>query len=129
MSDHHGEITFLELEDLILLMHDLNVGPVRDVGLLDSAVLRAQASAFGEDAYPTLSLKAAALLHSIANNHSLVDGNKRLSWHATDAFLGLNGCQSGLDTDEAVALVLDVATGDLDVQEIADRLRVEFLPE
>lgn len=126
MSD---EITFLDLHDLLALMQDLGVGPVRDIGLLDSAALRAQSSAFGEDAYPTLALKAAALLHSIANNHALVDGNKRLSWHATDAFLGLNYCQSSLSEDEAVALVLDVATGDMNVQEIAERLEVFAIDE
>ena len=64
---------------------------VRDVGLLEAAAARPQASAFGEDAYPTVHQKAAALLHSIVRNHALVDGNKRLGLAAVIAFYGVNG--------------------------------------
>ena len=76
-------VQYLDLEDLLRLVRLLSIGPVRDVGLLDSAVARPRSSAFGEDAYGTVSAKAAALLHSITNNHALVDGNKRLAWLAT----------------------------------------------
>ena len=75
--------------------------PVRDHGLLVSALARPQATAFGEDAYPSLEEKAAALLHSLARNHALVDGNKRLALAATIAFLGLNGRRLTLSNDEA----------------------------
>jgi death-on-curing protein len=98
--------------------------PVRDVGLLESAVARPQATAFGADAYPDLDGKAAALLHSLARNHALVDGNKRLALAALIAFYGVNGHRLTLTNDDAYDLVIDVATGHLDsVAEIAGRLR------
>ena len=53
---------------------------VGDYGLIDSALARPRASVFGQGAYPDLHLKVAALLHSLARNHALVDGNKRLAW-------------------------------------------------
>ncbi len=98
--------------------------PVRDAGLLESAVARPQATAFGADAYPDLDGKAAALLHSLARNHALVDGNKRLALAALIAFYGVNGRRLTLTNDDAYDLVIDVATGHLDsVEEIAGRLR------
>ena len=100
----------------------LGAGPVRDPGLLDSAAGRARATVFGSDAYPTLEVKAAALLHSICGNHALVDGNKRLGWLAATVFLRLNGQRVTLSQDEAFQLVMEVAAGLLDVPEIAARL-------
>jgi death-on-curing protein len=117
-------VTYLDVEDLLALVRLLRAGPVRDVGLLDSAAGRARATVFGSEAYPTLPLKAAALLHSVAGNHALVDGNKRLAWLATVVFLDLNGAAPGVDDDAAFALVMDVAAGSADVPEIAERLRV-----
>lgn len=116
------EVEYLTLEDLLGLVRRLGTGPVRDVGLLDAAVIRPRSSAFGEDAYPTLQLKAAALLHSIVSNHALVDGNKRLGWLATAVFLDINGETVELDDDDAFDLVLEVAEGHLDVEGIADVL-------
>ena len=72
------------------------------------------ATAFGEDAYPTIHEKAAALLHSLARNHALVDGNKRLAFAGTIAFLGMNGLRLTFTNDEAYDLVIAVATGQLD---------------
>lgn len=96
----------------------------RDHGLLQSAAARPQASAFGEDAYPALEDKAAALLHSVVRNHALVDGNKRLGLGALIVFLGINGRQLLLSNDDAYALIMDVAGGRLDdVPSIAARLR------
>lgn len=92
--------------------------PVRDHGLLQSALARPQATTFGTDAYAGLEEKAAALLHSLARNHALVDGNKRLGLAATIAFLGINGRRLTLTNDEAYALVMGVACGELD--EVAD---------
>ena len=85
--------------------------PVRDHGLLQSALARPQASAFGSDAYPSLEEKAAALLHSLARNHALVDGNKRLALAGTIAFLGINGVRLTLTNDAAYELVMAVAAG------------------
>ena len=118
------EVAYLELEDLLGLVRLLGAGPVRDVGLLDSAVARPRSSAFGEDAYPTLGLKAAALLHSVASNHALVDGNKRLAWLATVVFLDLNGSRPDVTDDQAFSLVMDVASSDLSLENIATRLQL-----
>lgn len=107
---------FLDLEALLhVATRTLGTEPtVRDHGLLESALARPQASAFGHDAYPSIHEKAAALLHSLARNHALVDGNKRLSLAATLAFYGMNGVRLTLTNDEAYDLVVDVATGRLD---------------
>ncbi|MCU1363182.1 MAG: death-on-curing family protein [Acidimicrobiaceae bacterium] len=116
---------YLELEDVVAMVRALGVGPIRDVGLLDSAVARPRASAFGEDAYPTLSLKAAALLHSMTKNHALINGNKRLAWLSTVVFCDLNGLMPLLSIDEAFRLVLDVANSAIDdVSLIASRLKL-----
>lgn len=115
-------VEHLGLEDLLGLVRDLGVGPVRDVGLLDSAAARPRASAFGEDAYPSHPTKAAALLHSLARNHALVDGNERLAWLATVVFLDINGHAPDVTEDAAFELVMDVASGSADVAQIAERL-------
>jgi len=118
-----SQVEYLDLEDLLRLVRDLEAGPVRDLGLLDSAAGRPRASAFGADAYPTLELKAAALLHSIARNHALVDGNKRLAWLATVVFLDINRYTTGVDDEAAFKLVMSVAEGLDDIEEIGRRLR------
>lgn len=116
------EVDYLDLDDLLIFTDLLGAGPVRDIGLLDSAVARARSSAFGQDAYPTLELKAAALMHSICNNHALVDGNKRLALLATATFLRANGHRFALTNDEAFDLVMRVAEGTVDLGEIAATL-------
>lgn len=117
---------YLSLEDLLRIA-DAAVGAevmVRDVGLLESALGRPRATVFGDDAYPDMHVKAAALLHSLARNHALVDGNKRLAWAAAAVFLGINGHRVTTTNDEVVDLVLAVAAGELeDVGAIAARLR------
>ena len=119
-----SSVEYLGLEDLLTLVRALNAGPVGDLGLLDSAAARPRSSAFGQDAYPTIELKAAALLHSVAGNHALVDGNKRLAWLAAVVFLDLNGHRPGLSDDAAFELVMDVAKGVADVAQIAERLQL-----
>ena len=96
---------------------------IRDIGLLEAAAARPAASAFGRDAYPDLDAKAAALLHSLARNHALVDGNKRLALAGVIAFYGVNGYRLTLTNDGAYELVMAVADGRLDeVDAIATRL-------
>ena len=122
---------FLDLESLLhVASRTLGGDPaVRDYGLLESALARPQASAFGEDAYPNIHHKAAALLHSLARNHALVDGNKRIALAATIAFLGMNGIRLTLSNDEAYDLIMSVATGALeDVSSIAAALRAGSEP-
>jgi death on curing protein len=116
---------YLSLEDLLRIA-DAAVGAevlVRDAGLLESALGRPRATVFGEDAYPDVHTKAAALLHSLARNHALVDGNKRLAWAATAVFLGINGHRVVTSNDHVVELVLAVAAGELtEVAAMAERL-------
>jgi death-on-curing protein len=96
---------------------------VRDYGLLEAAAARPRATAFGDEAYQGLDAKAAALLHSLARNHALIDGNKRLALAAVIAFYGVNGRHLILTNDEAYQLVMAVAVGQLDsVEDIAARL-------
>ena len=117
----------LDLEDLLAAAESaLNRLPeVRDIGILEAAVARTQASVFGEDAYPDLESKAAALLHSIVTGHALIDGNKRLGWVAVRLFCRLNGRDLRVTADGAFDLVKSVAEGSLrDVPDIAGRLRL-----
>jgi len=101
----------------------------RDYGLLESSAARPQATAFGGDAYPDLDAKAAALLHSLARNHALVDGNKRLALAAVIAFYGVNGRRLTLTNNQAYDLVIDVAAGHLNsVEDIAARLAAATEP-
>lgn len=117
------ETDFLTIDDLIEIGHGvLGAVEVRDAGLLESAVMRPQATAFGELAYPTFELQAAALMHSLARNHALVDGNKRLAWAATRAFFILNGRDLQYTVDDAEQFVLAIARGELEVSDIADWL-------
>jgi len=115
-------VIFLDLGSLLhIATRVLETEPiVRDYGLLESALARPQASAFGEDAYAGIHEKAAALLHSLGRNHALVDGNERLALAATIAFLGMNGRRLTLSNAAAYDLVISVAIGELDdVAEIA----------
>ncbi len=117
-----NHLDHLDIEDLLRLTRLLEAGPVRDVGLLEAACARPRASVLGDEAYPTLELKAAALLHSLVRNHALADGNERLAWLATVVFLDLTGNTVDLDDDAAFELVMAAAEGHLDVEEIARRL-------
>jgi len=119
-------VEFLDLDDVVDLAIALlgDPAPIRDIGLLGSAVARPQTTAFGEDAYPNIWTKAAALLHSIVKNHALVDGNKRLGWLATAVFLEINGVEiSCASNDDVYDLVIDVAAGQPTVDAIAERIR------
>ena len=113
---------YLTLDDLLTLAADLAVGPVRDVGLLDSAAHRPTVVVYGVEAYPDLDTKAAALLESVVRNHPLVDGNKRLGWLAIVVFYGLNDVELDAPDDPVYDLVVGVAAGAVDHREAARRL-------
>ncbi|HEY5230581.1 MAG TPA: Fic family protein [Galbitalea sp.] len=116
-------VDYLTLEDLLEIAAGVIDGVVvRDIGLLASAAARPQTTAFGEDAYAEFAGKAAALMHSLARNHALVDGNKRLAWAATRVFCLLNGRDLTFDVDAAETLVISVATGEVDVSVLATQL-------
>jgi death-on-curing protein len=116
---------YLTVEQALRISRLAVGGPtyVRDVGLLEAAVHRPRTSVLGQDAYPDLFAKAAALLHSLARNHPLVDGNKRLAWLATYVFLAKNDIELDPEDDEAYELVTAVAAGTIDdIDEIAAAL-------
>lgn len=119
-------VEFLDLDDLIDLAQRLlgDPPPIRDVGLLASAVARPQTTVGGDDAYPTIWLKAAALLQSVVANHALVDGNKRLGWLSVAVFLEINDHSVATASNDAVyTLVMEVAQAELALDGIAERLR------
>lgn len=121
-----SDVEYLDLEDLLALATALlgDPPPIRDVGLLESAASRPKTSVFGEDAYPDIWSKAAALLQSVVKNHPLVDGNERLGWLATAVFLMLNGAEvTAVGNDEVFAFVMWVAASNAELPEIAGRLR------
>ena len=113
---------YLTTDDLLVLIAELGGLQVRDLGLLDSAAHRPQATVFGDDAYPDLHTKAAVLLESIVRNHALVDGNKRPSWVAVVVFYGINGLALRAPEDPAYDLVIAVAEGRLTYPEVAAQL-------
>lgn len=119
-------IDYLTVDDLLEVAGRV-VGDgyqVRDAGLLASAVARPASTVFGQDAYPGIWEKAAALMESLGRNHALVDGNKRLAWTATWFFLGINGHLLGepIDEDAAEQFVNNVVTGKLEIHQIASTL-------
>lgn len=121
----NGPVEYLDLDDLLALAVALlgDPPPVRDIGLLASAVARPSASAFGQDAYPDLATKAAALLQSVVINHALVDGKKRLGWLSTAVFLELNGVRATRIANDAVyEFVMWIAASNPDVADIVERL-------
>lgn len=121
MTDTDGPVDYLTVEDLLEVAAGvLAEVSVRDLGLLAAAAGRPGASVLGRDAYPTLAEKAAALMHSLARNSALVDGNKRLAWAATRVFCLLNGTDLRYSVDDAETVVLAVTAGDLHVQGLAE---------
>ncbi len=126
-----AEVYYPTLSDVVVIARKVG-GRVRDAGLIESAVARPQTTLFGEEAYPDLWTKAAALLHSLVNNHPFVDGNKRVGWIVAVTFLYANGTVTPaqiahLDQDAAYDVVIAVAESRLtEVGPIADALRKLF---
>lgn len=122
------KVDYLSLDDLVQIGESIiDDFRVRDLGLLESAALRPQTSVFGKDAYPEFAEKVAALMHSIARNHALIDGNKRLSWAAGRIFCLMNGRDLRFQIDDAEQLILGIARGDLDVKDIASILEEHII--
>lgn len=109
----------------VAAINEAEIGPdlLADFGLLESAVLRPQQTVFGQDAYPDIDTKAAALLHRMIRNHPFIDGNKRTAVISVIVFYGLNGTWIDAQQDELVALAVHVAEGLLDVTAIAGQLK------
>jgi death-on-curing protein len=119
---------FLTIEDLLQIADGVLPGfQIRDLGLLESAAARPRTTVFGDLAYPTLLEQAAALMHSLARSHPLLDGNKRLAWAGLRVFLALNGSRIAYSVDDAEQFVLSVARGELEVPDIAAWIRKHLI--
>jgi death-on-curing protein len=116
--------TYLDASDLLVLAAAVTGGDlvVRDLGLLDSAAHRPQATVLGVEAYDTLWLKAAAMMESIIRNRPLAEGNWRLGWVAAVTFCDINGWWVDADEDAALDLVREVDRGAIEVPAIAAHL-------
>jgi death on curing protein len=104
-------------------------GGVRDRGALEAAAARPAATFGGDDLYPDVPAKSAALMHSLVLNHPFMDGNKRVAVHAALLFAAINGFDCVAAPEEVVAVTLEAASGTLGVEALAiwfrQRLRVE----
>ncbi|AFY79353.1 death-on-curing family protein [Pleurocapsa sp. PCC 7327] len=108
-------LTLIEVLELHRRVIDQSGGTfgLRDVGLLESAIAQPRMTFGGEDLYPSLLEKAAALGLSIIINHPFVDGNKRTGHAAMETFLVLNGMEINASVDEQERVVLAIASGEL----------------
>ena len=115
----------LDMNDVVWLVESLHrtTDIVRDWGLLESAVHRPQSIVFGQEVYPDVHTKAAALLESLTRNHPLIDGNKRLGIRASALFYGYNGHALRIpDAAEGDRFVRAVAAGECPLTKIAEAL-------
>ena len=118
---------FLSLQE-ILSLHALVIAQsggssgLRDRGALESAVAQPEASFGGKELYPDLASKAAALAHSLIQNHAFVDGNKRIGHAAMEVFLLLNGYEINSSIDDQEKIIIDVASGKVSRIELSEWL-------
>jgi len=118
------EIDYRELADILQLGREIIADfRVRDLGLLESALARPKTTVFGDDAYPSFYQKVATLLHSIARNHALIDGNKRLAWSAARLFCLMNDQDIKMKPDKAYEMVIGVAAGEIDLPKLTVMLK------
>ena len=118
-------IDYLLLDDLLEIGRAIIPNfQVRDIGLLESAAARPQTTIFGKDAYKTFEEKAAALMHALARNHPLIDGNKRLAWSTTRIFCLMNGHDIDYSVVETEILIVGIDRGDYEVAEIVELLKI-----
>jgi death on curing protein len=96
---------------------------IRELGALESAIAQPRMSFGGQDLYPTLVEKAAALGFSLVKNHPFIDGNKRVGHAAMETFLVLNGFEIEAGVDDQEHLMLALAGGEMDRTEFVDWLR------
>ena len=114
------KIQYLYLDEVIEIGESLIPDfRFRDIGLLESAVNRPEMTVYGQEAYKTLAEKIAALMHSLASNRALVDGNKRITWSCGRVFAILNGFDFEVEVDEAERVIMALASGELDAKSLA----------
>ena len=100
---------------------------LRDRGALESAVAQPEAGFGGQELYPDLASKAAALGHSLIQNHPFVDGNKRVGHAAIEVFLLLNGYEIDASVDEQEAIIINVASGKVSRSELSEWIRKRMI--
>jgi death on curing protein len=118
---------YLDLEDALEQVAFLGFY-VKDMGLLDSALQRPKTTLFGEDAYPDLATKAAAMLHSLIKNHPMVDGNKRTGWLLFLSFIAANGLQHDMTTEQSFELTIGISDGSLELEAAAKIIQEHLVP-
>jgi death-on-curing protein len=96
---------------------------LHDMGALESAMAQPRMTFGGNDLYPSLVEKAAALCFSLVKNHPFVDGNKRVGHAAMETFLVLNGFEIDASTDEQEQILLSLAAGQLNREDLVEWLR------
>jgi death on curing protein len=126
-------IALLSVEQLLEMHEELleefgGGSGVRDLGALEAAAARPAASFGGEDLYPDLASKAAALMHSLVMNHPFVDGNKRIGAAAAEFFVNFNGSDLSADDSEMEAVTLATARGEMSAEALAIWFRQRLLP-
>lgn len=123
------KIIFLTLDEVLAIHHEEvekfgGSHGVRDLDLLDSALHRPQSSFMGEDLYPTLFLKAAALMHSILLNHPFLDANKRTATVSMAYFLHLNSYDIETEQKELIKLALKIESKEMSLGQISEWLKI-----
>ena len=126
--NREGSIDYLTIEEVILLHSRLiqragGADGVRDMGLLASALARPRATFGGDDLYPDLWSKAAALMHSLLHNHPFIDGNKRTAVAAMGIFLELNGYELTTCNEAVLDFTRRVVKGAIDLEDMVAWLR------
>lgn len=118
-------IRFLSYESALHQINRLGF-MVKDPGLLDSALARPKTTLFGEFAYPTIEMMAAAMHQSLVKNHPLIDGNKRTAWLLLITFLFMNGLTVEMTADEGMDFTLGVAEGRYDLEQAAKIIKAHI---
>ena len=117
----------LELHHRVLQRSGGSAG-VRDQGAVESAIAQPAMTFGGQELYPSLEEKAAALGFSLVNNHPFIDGNKRIGHAAMELFLALNSYEIEAPVDEQEAFVLRLAAGEASREELVKWLRAHIVP-
>lgn len=123
-----AKITYTTFEQVLAIHHDQierygGSHGIRDIALLQSAIERPKSSFMGEDLYPTIFDKVAALIHSILLNHPFIDGNKRTSMVAGSYFLHLNGFELKVEQHQLVEAALNIESKKWDLEQISKWLK------
>jgi death on curing protein len=124
---------YLEIEEVIKI-HDAiirasgGLNGIRDLGSSESALVQSQMSMFGSELYPTIVEKSAVLGFTLISNHPFLDGNKRIGHAAMETYLVLNGYELVASVDEQEALILQVASGQIDLQTFTEAIKSMIKP-